>query len=242
MKLRMMVLAACAAAGAFHAAADPMNDGTYSYIFSSYGAGEPTVMKILQNYYGGTWSGSATNYSNGALSATRLKDYGAVASVLGNSAIAGNDQSFSSDSTTFKLISKNAGDSSSIGWLDDAAGGAYHELFADTGAIGASVTANLSSNFRIQLHDKSKNTTFTTRASDNVKSGVAYDQMITYRINGLQTTDAVYVMCFEDLIGQNSSDYDFNDAVVEMRTNSVPAPASLALLSASGILARRRRR
>ena len=240
MKARVSILAIAAAATSMGASAQ-MNDGTYTYIGNNPG-GEPSVKQILQNYYGGSWSTApGSSYSNGGITATRLDDYGGGKTALG-AVLLGSDQRFSSGLTSFKLISKNAGDTSAIGWLDDTHGGTFHQLFNDTGNIGATTTAMLSKSVRFEFDDKSTGTKWTTRVSDNVSDHVAYDQMITYRISGLNTTDNVYLMFFEDRIGKCNADYDYNDAVMEIRTCAVPAPASLSLLSASGLLARRRRR
>ena len=69
------------------------------------------------------------------------------------------------------------------------------------------------------------------------------DHMVTYRIDGLDTAETVWLLFWEDLPGQygppGSSDRDFNDLVVEIR--ATPEPAPLALL-AFGTLAFIRRR
>ena len=70
------------------------------------------------------------------------------------------------------------------------------------------------------------------------------DHMVTYRINGLDTNETVWMLFWEDLPGGHSrrcaSDRDFNDLAVEIR--AVPEPATLFILAAGLPLIIRRKR
>lgn len=80
--------------------------------------------------------------------------------------------------------------------------------------------------------------------SDDARNSDELDHMVTYRIDGLDTAETVWLVFWEDLPGAYgppcASDRDFNDLVVEIR--AIPEPATLALLTAGTLTLLRRRR
>ncbi len=201
--------------------------------------------QILHNIYGGAWTLSGNNYISGGLSAVRVADSGFISPLEASSGASSgvSDQTWSGQSIMLTARAKNAGDNSQFGWIDDTqANPAFVPLF-NTGSLGASSTIVGSSSFRWALKDLTMNTLFTSRAADNIDSNSnARDQLVTYRITGLNTSEAVYLLCWEDRIyGKGSADYDYNDSVVELRATLVPAPGALAIFGLTGLTRRRRR-
>lgn len=238
--IRSSVSTAALALAASSALADP------NFTVVHPNASELTHPQILHNVYGGSWTLSGNDYINGGLSAVRVADFGFASPLAAATGVSAgvNDQAWAGQSIMLTARSKSAGDNSQFGWIDDtAANPAFVPLF-NTGSIGASSTIIASSNFRWALKDLTMNSLFTSRASDNIDgSGAPRDQMVTYRVNGLNTTDAVYLLCWEDRItGHGSADYDYNDSVIELRAAAVPTPGAAGLLGLGGLGAMRRRR
>lgn len=80
--------------------------------------------------------------------------------------------------------------------------------------------------------------------SEPSRNSDGLDHLVTYRIEGLDTPDTVWMLMWEDLPGSyappGGSDRDFNDLVVEVR--AIPEPATVAMLALGVPLARLRRR
>ena len=237
--IRSIVSASALALAAAPALADP------SFTTVTPHPSELNHHQILKNIYGGTWSPVGRDYTSGGLSAVRVADFGFASPLEASSGASSgvNDQTWAGQSIMLTARSKNAGDNSQFGWIDDTqANPAFVPLF-NTGSIGASSTIVGSASFRWALKDLTMNTLFTSRASDNIDTkSIARDQLVTYRINGLNTSEAVYLLCWEDRIyGKGSADYDYNDSVVELRATLVPAPGAMAIFGLAGLAARRRR-
>jgi hypothetical protein len=237
--IRSVVSAAALCVAAAPALADP------SFTTVTPHPSELNHHQILHNIYGGAWSLSGNDYTSGSLSAIRIADFGFISPLEASSGASSgvNDQTWAGQSIMLTARAKNAGDNSHFGWIDDTqAIPAFVPLF-NTGSIGASSTIVGSASFRWALKDLTMNTLFTSLASDNLDTNsIARDQLVTYRINGLNTSEAVYLLCWEDRIyGKGSADYDYNDSVIELRATLVPAPGAAAVFGLAGLLARRRR-
>lgn len=224
-------------------ASSAIADATYTPVFPN--ASELTHPQFLHNIYGGSWTAAGNDYTNGGLTAVRIADFGfsGQLSPATGASIGVTDEAWAGSSIMLTARSKSAGDNSRFGWIDDTTSSTFTPLF-NTGAIGASATIIASSDFRWALKDDTMNTLFTSRASDNIDgNGAARDQLVTYKINGLETGESVYLLCWEDRItGFGSADYDYNDSVVELRASAVPTPGAAGLLGLAGAIGLRRRR
>ncbi len=202
--------------------------------------------EILSFIYGGEFLRSDVNYSNGTITATRVVDCGQGGPLdlcFGNPEVP--DQIWAGGPATVIARAKYAGDNSVFGWRDDTSGGAFQPLM-NTASLDVPVEFGGSPQFRWALNDLRTGRHFTSRESDNLvdpgdEASGTRDQMVTYKITGLNSNECVWLLCWEDRMeGQAFDDYDFNDAVIEVR--AIPAPGPLALIGAGLLLASRRRR
>jgi len=69
--------------------------------------------------------------------------------------------------------------------------------------------------------------------SDRTWNHDGLDHMVTYRVTGLDTSETVWLLFWEDL-PKCSSDLDYNDLVVEVR--ALPEPATLAWTTVGGLV------
>lgn len=234
------VMALAALAGAAQAGI------TYSTVNEPPKPEELNHAEILSMIYGGTFTPAGVHYSNGGVTATRVVDFGQGGPLelfCGSPQVP--DQVWTGGPASLVARAKYAGDNAAFGWRDDTSGGAFQELL-NTATLDVPVAFSGSSSFRWALNDLRTGRNFTSRVSDNLSnpadlSSSTHDQMVAYQISGLDTNDCVWVLFWEDRIeGQDFDDYDFNDAVIEVR--AVPTPGSLALLGMGGALMARRRR
>ena len=66
------------------------------------------------------------------------------------------------------------------------------------------------------------------------------DHLITYKIEGLGTSDTVWLLFWEDQ-ATGASDRDFNDFVVEVRAIPEPATAMFLIFGGASLILRRKR-
>lgn len=198
--------------------------------------------QILNLIYGGTFNQTGNDFNNGTVTATRVSDngLGGVLKILTGTPTSADDQNWSDGVTTVMMEAKYAGDSHNFGWYNDSSPSGFQFLL-NTASIGSSVVVNLSSQFRWGLQNNTTGNTWTSRESDNVSGGKAYDQMVTYQVTGLGTGETVWLLFWEDRIKWEAfEDYDYNDAVIELR--AIPAPGTGILALTALALAGRRRR
>lgn len=231
------VLAAAAGASAAYTSVNPPPGSELSHA------------QILQNIYGGSFAlneSPVPTYSNGAITAERHLDSGDNSLLTLLSPTGGDDQAWSAAGagpTVITAKAKYAGDSHVFGWIDDSVRGGGFQPLLPTNVFNAPVSVLLSSSFRWALSDTSTGKLWTSRISDNHDdAGATHDQMVTYRITGPGITEPTYLLMWEDRIG-GGSDYDYNDAAIEISARSIPGPgaASLGALGAVGLLRRKRR-
>ncbi|QQS09425.1 MAG: hypothetical protein IPK69_02025 [Phycisphaerales bacterium] len=208
---------------------------------------ELSHQQIFAMLYGDTFTQNQVNFVNGAgITATRVYDFGASEplDLASGDPLQNTDQRFSSSGPiTLTARARYATDIATFGWRDDTGDGSFQSIL-DTRDIGADTTVTLSSNFRFALNNhRLTQNQFTSRMADNLDATeTGRDQMVMYKVFNPQSPNAsTWLLFWEDRIaGQDFSDYDFNDSVVELSV--VPTPGSLALLATGSLLALRRRR
>lgn len=211
--------------------------------------------RILENMYGGSWSTSGSvDFTNGSILAFRITDAvsGPVRGVPFEGALAPTDfrditwSSSAGGNVPVTVHAKYAGDNSVFGWFDDTQSTPTFQPILNTASLGTSASVAFSSNFRFALRDLTTGSIFTTRPSDNPGVGsnanrnARFDQFVTYYVTGLPGGRSEWALFVEDRVQGQSSDYDFNDAVVTVA--AVPAPGAAGVFAAAGVLALRRRR
>ncbi|MBN8645740.1 MAG: hypothetical protein J0L61_10950 [Planctomycetes bacterium] len=241
MKTRLMTAATLALASAAPALAG------FTSVNPAPGS-ELSHAPIINNVYGGTFalneSAVPTYTNNTGFTLTRVSDFGlgGVMSIVGGSA-ATDDQAWSRGDAvgpvTVIARAKYAGDSHTIGWIDDTSETPVYQSILGSTNFNNPVAVTLSSSFRWALNDITTGKTWTSRASDNVKSSVAYDQLVTYRVTGPTITQPTFLLFWEDRIG-SGADYDYNDAVFEI--TAVPTPGVASLFGFAALAGARRRR
>jgi len=177
-------------------------------------SGEPNQLQILDHVYGGSFTKDGNDFANGAITATRVDD--------------SQDQIWSQ---TDAIVSARAVASfntltEAFGYFNGASGGSFHTLFTASGTgfnvSGNSGTVPMTTPYR--LGRGGEGTLFSSNGAENVDQR---DHLVTYAITGVPGTPAnvqTWMLFWEDLPAP-SSDFDFNDFVVEMKTDP-PATAS----------------
>jgi hypothetical protein len=202
---------------------------------------------ILTQLYGGTWSTmglSTRDYTNGTVSVVRYADEGATGvQSIAIGAAPNVDQLWSGSNVRVQARAKYAGDRHTFGWFDDTVESPTFKPIVSTSNFSETTDIMVSDSFRWALNDITTGTTWTSRASDNIgPDGKAYDQLVTYRVYGVDPSQAIWLLCWEDRIGASRADYDYNDSVIELRTSTaVPAPGAMAALGLAGLVGSRRR-
>jgi MYXO-CTERM domain-containing protein len=205
--------------------------------------GEMSHEQILEGIYGGNFSPAGVNYTNGAVTATRIDDFG-VGGML-NLAMGGpgtaDDSVWNDGVAAAAAEARFAGFEQNFGYFNGASGGAFTQLFATSGS-GFAVSGS-------GLVDFTGGTWRWGRTGGpNVHSGLAsenadgVDHMVTYRITGLGGA-TTWLVFFEDKnMGDEEADFDYNDLVVEIVAVPTPMAAGMGLAGLAGVAGVRRRR
>lgn len=204
--------------------------------------GEATHAEILGSIFGGTFTASGDDFTNGALNAVRVDD--------------DFDQVWPSDVYNAQAKARYADFEQQFGYLDES--GTYTPLFDvdgnETSVTGSATLASLFGPVRF-VRNGTRGLPASTQPSDNSD---LRDHAVTYRIASALTDlpvsgptqilepgdEETYVLFFEDLPeGDPYADFDFNDLVVTLtRSSAVPEPGAIALLGLGGALMLGRRR
>lgn len=211
--------------------------------------GELGHVDILNHIYGsmgGAFDGSAghgaASYTNGTITATRIDDLsgGGPGSLLhlvfGSPGLPHTDQYWVDGIAQATAEAKFANFSQEFGY-DDGSG--YTSLFnvAVNGPTGFDVSGSGSVQFAHGVPwTWARAGTGNTYYSADALNPDGLDHLVTYQVAGLNTTDTVWLLFWEDLPGilGQGSDRDFNDLVVEIRAQVVPLPGTALLALAGG--------
>lgn len=242
------LLALVAAGTMLSGAGSALAQGTYTNV-NPPAPGELGHTAILQNIYGGSWLASGPlgmNRTNGVMTATRMADAGISSPVSlatgkpGESA----DAEFSGGPVVLTVRAKYAADSHMLGWIDDTAATPTFQPLMSSTDFDNPMEVTLSSSFRWALKDLTTGKMFTSRPADNAGVGAMaanrYDQLVTYHVDGKEGVLNEWVLFWEDRVGGEQADYDYNDAV--MTVSIVPAPGPVALAAVGLAMLKRRRR
>jgi hypothetical protein len=192
--------------------------------------GEKSQLDILQHVYGGTFNAVGNDFSNGVVTAVRVKD---TLDTLWTT-----DGMDASAKAVFAKFDQN------FGFFEGESGGSFNSLFNVTqkGFNPANSVADITINGTFRFaRSGTQGVTVTSNPSDNPGG---FDHMVTYKIVGLESVGKYPVMMlfFEDR-RFNNADFDYNDLVVEVRgARIIPTPAAFGagLVMLAGAMLRRR--
>ncbi len=203
--------------------------------FSSVSAPFPGELghgDILSGIYGGSFTldGNGVDWSNGAITATRIDDkgLGGIMNIVNGTPGAADDQVFDDGfieahaSAKYTILPNQ-----SFGFFGGASGGSYNKLF-DVSGYGFATTGSMSmvdasgSTWRF-AHQRGAHT-HSSRAADNF---LGIDWMVSYQITGLDDGWTTWALFWEDAFGGIG---DYNDVVVEVRATAKPIPTPTATM------------
>lgn len=213
-----------------------------SRIGASIGGSEPSHQQILENLYGGSFTRSGDDFSNGQVDVQRLGDDGAGA---------GREQIFQPEFVSARAVASFARNSKTFGTVDES--GRFQALLSTHRNAAESAGpvdlrgAGLSNTL---LALQSGGSTFT---SDRTLNPNGADQLVSYTVktrNGANTASSSpdgFLLFWEDS-ASDASDYDYNDLVVQVNAADpgsanvlIPLPAAawsgLMLMGAVGAAA-----
>lgn len=221
--------------------------------------GEPDQKTIIQHLYGRPFLGTpATGFvadlSRGGspMTLARVSDYGhsAILDAAGSNTSSADDKVWQNGIVSASAHARFAGYSQKFGYFPGTSAGASYVNLFNVGGNGYGVTG--------EVHDldmgslftswrwarAGTGSTFSSRPSDNPDRK---DHMVTYKVEGLHNGfDASWLLFFEDLRSNQSSDWDYNDLVVQLDVNvrTIPLPGAGLMGGAGliGVAALRRRR
>lgn len=199
---------------------------SYTPVNAPIYAGEKSVAEILGNVYGGTFTPSGNDLTNGTITAVRVADNDSTGNKtnLVNIGNTGNDDRVWTDGiASGEAHARFASYAQKFGYLPGASGGSYTNLFDVTGS-GYSATGSFTDlDFGATLGNPAnwrwaRNGDGGLWSSDPVDNGAnAYDHLVSYRITGLtdaaHTGKTTWMLFWEDL---NLGDADYNDLAVEI--------------------------
>lgn len=195
-------------------------DAGTTVIGKSKSRGEATHEQVLENVYGGNFSQSGNDFSNGSVTITRIDDSA--------------DQSWNVNVLSAKAVAAFARKSHTLSAVDES--GNINTLFktrgkgfnatgvADASALAGAQAAAGSSNVKFSRTGEGK---FSSVDSENADGR---DHLVSYKVSGLGGADDTYLLFWEDT-GARRSDFDYNDLVVELRAAAgepllIPLPAA----------------
>lgn len=223
--------------------------------------GEPDHKTIVQNLFAATFTGtpstgfaSSASARGGGITLTRMSDFGLgeIMDATGGNAGSADDKVWKNGIVSASVHARFAGYNQKFGYFPgQSAGQPYVPLF-DVGGNGYSVTGGVSDLNFCDLADgwrwgrAGDGSTFSSRPSDNPDGK---DHMVTYKIEGLNNGfDASWLLFFEDLRNDQSSDWDYNDLVVQVDVRActpvvapLPSAGAMGLAGLAAVAFRRRR-
>ncbi|MDB5296174.1 MAG: hypothetical protein JWO31_2157 [Phycisphaerales bacterium] len=214
--LRTLALGTAAFAAATFASAAPARAGLTT-VMPETDASEQGHADIMAHQYGGAFAALANGgYTNGTVTATRVDD--AKDTVwYGGSVKVDSVASFARSNQTFGLT------------LNDGSGTA-HDLFSTNAfgyaAAGSSAQISLgSSPWQFTLDNGA---TLMKTSSLAAANGSAWDQMVTYKVDGLADGRSTYLMFWEDS-SLATGDRDYNDFVAQASFSGAGGPTAVPL-------------
>jgi hypothetical protein len=228
--------------------------------------GEASLPQILSQTYGGSFTsevGDPTDLTNGSLTALRIDDGSpsVVPTVTPDGTntlepLGGSDELWQGDVESAQVIGLFAADTQAFGFIPDASGNSYQQIFAASG-YGYAATGSASSGTSLVSSDSGVFRFARTGNDGNIMSSLdqdnsdGMDHMVTYEIQGLGNNLNTYVLAFEDTPLQDGGDFDFNDLVVQITgpaavqsedPATTPEPGTTLAGAAMTLLLARRRR
>jgi hypothetical protein len=185
---------------------------------------EATHEQILEHAYGGNFTASGVNFSNGSVTVTRIDDNA--------------DATWTQQITSARAVASFARRKQAFGYFQGAGGESFNKLFSVSGSqydvTGGAGDIDLNGTLKFGRNEN-VGKAFSSLASDN-RDGK--DHLVSYKVTGADGTNPTYLLFWEDKWGRNS-DFDFNDLVVEVTAASdallIPLPP--AVMSGLGGLA-----
>ncbi len=198
--------------------------GTARAGFTSIGApnygngGEATQAEILSSSYGGMFTASGLDFTNGTLTATRVNDNA--------------DQVFSGDLTSSKALARFAQYQQAFGYGPSAS---PTTLFTVTGnkfvVSGSTGAVDLPAKFSFDRVPPAGSNGYAVSSLD-ADNKDKVDHLVTYELTGAGVSEKTYVLFWEDKLARQHSDFDFNDLAVEIKgVNAVVVPLPAAAWS-----------
>ncbi|MFQ5501404.1 MAG: DUF4114 domain-containing protein [Phycisphaerae bacterium] len=235
----MIVSAALVTVLAVNATAVFANGITYTSFNDGFNAPlEPTHSQILDDIYGATFVASGLDFTNGTVTARRVFDQGSIMETL--HLVTGDqngvDQVWTDGISTVTASAKFALLNQSFGWNGGGMGTAYTELLTDADVGGPGVPVNIMGDFLWGSNPSSPDMWW----SQEPQNTDGADHLITYKIDGLGTADTVWLLFWEDTAA-TTSDFDYNDFVVEVRAIPEPATAMFLIFGGVSLILRRKR-
>jgi hypothetical protein len=182
---------------------------------------------------------AAPQYSGGGLVATRADDFGlgGVLDAATGSPGSADDQRWSGSTLTVRLAEKNAQFVYHILGYDMGAQGGFVKLIEDfRPPYSVNVAFNPGDVWAWSLQEHAGR--FPTWSSKQSLNSDGTDHMITYRITGLASGYPTWLLLWEN-VPADSSDFDYDDIVVEIA--AIPEPVTLCLLGMGALVAARRK-
>lgn len=169
--------------------------------------------QILDHLYGGSFGVSGSSFTNGTITATRVDD---------------TKDNVWSGNITLKPVASFAVSPELLGSMHGASGsGAYQSLF-DVNQFGylnnASTTTVNGDKYRFVLDSPGTGLRSLSSAGDNTTG----DQLITYKVNGINDGKSHYLLFWEDT-PTGKSDHDYNDLVVAATVSGRGGPVAVPL-------------